>query len=573
MSPCGSEPYAYDDHDLDPVFRKPRAKARRSSRTRRLRELFVASECVPDPDDRRFSDPSWCTDPEYRRVLQYYLTWSRLLLAAAEAPYLPARRRRQLQFLAQLITEALAPVNFLPGNPAALRRGAATRGASLIRGSGNLLHDVVRRRGRPAKMTPGAYRMGEDLAATPGRVVYRNDLIELIQYEAQTAQVRQVPLLFVPAWVNKFYIYDLAPGRSLVEWAVRDGFTTFAVSLRDPRPEQTGLGLDEYLLQAPLRALEVVRDITGSAQAHLVGVCAGGLFAASAAAWLAAGSDTGVASLTLLMSALDYEDPEGGQRSSETEIEVLTRMLSNKQGLVDGRKISLLFDLLRPRETIWQPLVDGWLMGERPRPFDIWAWSEDGINVPEVLFRQTMRIAADNTLAQGRLRVGQRDIDLSAVTQDAFVVAGSRDHIIPWETVYRSARLLGGDVAFHLVPSGHVGGIINPPRPKADYLIGRDTLPPRPQDWLAHALPQGESWWTAWSRWLAPRSGPHVPGRTMGSTRYPAGPPAPGRYVLPTDGKNTGGPIRATAAGHGTRTAFSSAGAFGAKAGRRARRR
>lgn len=573
MSPCGSEPYAYDDHDVGSVSRARRLKARLPARVRRLRELFVESECVPDPDDRRFSDPSWSTDPQYRRALQYYLTCSRLVLAAAEAPYLPARRRRQLQFLAQNVTEALAPVNSLPGNPAALRRAATTRGVSLVRGSGNLLHDLVRRRGRPAKMPPGAYRMGEDLAATPGRVVYRNDLMELIQYEAQTTQVRQMPLLFVPAWVNKFYIYDLAPGRSLVEWAVRAGFTAFAVSLRDPRPEQTGLGLDEYLLQAPVRALDVVREITGAPGAHLVGVCAGGMFAASAAAWLAAGRDTGVASLTLLMSALDYADPEDDQGSSDTEIRLLTRMLSNKQGLVDGKKISLLFDLLRPRETVWQPLVSGWLLGERPQPFDIWAWSEDGINVPEALFRQTLRIAADNALAQGLLRVGQRDIDLSGVNQDAFVVAGARDHIIPWETVYRSARLLGGEVAFHLVPSGHVGGIINPPRPKADYLVGRGALPPRPQDWLAHALPQGESWWTAWSRWLDPRSGPYVPGRPLGSARYPAGAPAPGRYVLPADGGNTGGPIRTTASGRHSRTPSSPAGAFRAAAGRRARRR
>ncbi|MDT9684610.1 alpha/beta fold hydrolase [Streptomyces sp. TRM76323] len=545
MSPCGSEPYAYDDNDVGPASGNRRAKVLRRLRRGRPRQTSPAALWSPEPDDRRFSDPAWSSDPKYQRLLQYYLTWSRLTLAAAEAPYLPVRRRQQLQFLAQVVTEALAPVNFLPGNPAALRRAADTRGVSLVRGSGNLLHDVVRRRGRPAKMPPGAYRLGEDLAATPGRVVYRNELMELIQYEPQTAEVHQVPLLFVPAWVNKFYIYDLAPDRSLVEWAVREGFTVFAISLRDPEPDQAGLGLDEYLPQAPLRALDVVREITGAPRAHLVGVCAGGMFAASAAAWLAAGGEARVASLTLLMSALDYAGPDGREKSSEAEIDLLTRMLSNKRGLVDGKKISLLFDLLRPRETIWQPLVSGWLMGDRPQPFDIWAWSEDGIDVPDTLFKQTLRIAADNSLAQRRLRIDDRTIDLSAVTQDAFVVAGSRDHIIPWETVYRSARLLGGDVAFHLVPSGHVGGIISPPRPKADYLIGGDGLPPRPQDWLARAASQHESWWTAWSRWLGPRSGPRVPSRTTGSARYPARTPAPGRYVLPGDRGTAGGPTRA----------------------------
>ncbi|WP_073483047.1 PHA/PHB synthase family protein [Streptoalloteichus hindustanus] len=496
-----------------------------------IRELAPTADWGPDPDDQRFGDPAWSSVPGYRFVLQVYLTWRRLVLAGAEAPYLPARRRQQVQFLAQVLTEALAPTNVLPGNPAALRRALDTRGTSLVRGAGNLLDDLARRRGRPAKIAPGSYRLGENLAATPGRVVHRDDLVEVLQYEPQTAEVHQVPLLLVPAWVNKFYIYDLAPGRSLVEWAVRAGFTVFAISQRDPTPDQTDLGLDEYLSRVPLRALDVVREITGSERAHLVGVCAGGLLAAITAAWLTAGGEPGVASLTLLMSALDHTPPDGGDQPMAEEIAFLTRALSRGDGLVDGGRIGVLFDLLRSRDTVWQPLVAGWLLGERPKPFDIWAWSEDGIDVPRVLFEQTLRIAADNALARGRLRVGGRPVDLSAVAQDAFVVAGLRDHIAPWETVYRSARLLGGDVAFHLVPSGHVGGIVNPPRPQADYRICADGLPPDPRVWSARATPRHESWWVAWSRWLAPRSGPRVPRRATGSARHPAGAPAPGEYA------------------------------------------
>ncbi|MBB5936236.1 PHA/PHB synthase family protein [Streptomyces zagrosensis] len=526
----GSLPYAYDDEDRPPMSRDGRTTMLRS-RWAWLRMLSLEDERTPDPADQRFTDPAWHSDSGYRRLLQHYLTWRELTLAVAETPYLPARRRQQVQFFAQVLTEALAPVNFLPGNPAALRRAATSRGASLIRGSGNLLHDLAYRRGRPAKMPPGTYHLGEDLAATPGRVVFRNELIEVIQYEAQTAQVHQIPLLLVPAWVNKFYIYDLAPGRSLAEWAVREGYTVFAISLRDPDPGQTTLGLDEYLLHAPLRALDVVLDITGSSQAHLVGVCAGGMFAASTAAWLAAEKEAGVASLTLLMSALDYTGPDGNEKSPDAEVRLLTRMLTNKNGLVDGTRISLLFDLLRSRETVWQPLVAGWLMGQRPQPFDIWAWSEDAIDVPSVLFDQTMRIAADNTLARGQLRIMERAIALSAVTQDAFVVAGLRDHIIPWETVYKSARLLGGDVSFHLVPSGHVGSIINPPRPQASYRTSTGTLPASPRDWSANSVSQQESWWEAWSRWLEHRSGPRVRSRPLGNSRYPAGALAPGHYV------------------------------------------
>lgn len=539
MSPCGSEPSSYED-DFGSAIGAWCGTALARARTAMSYVPSPVAGPGPDPDDRRFQDPVWRSDPYHRHLLQAYLAWSRLALAAAGTTYVPARRRRQAQLLTQVLTDALAPTNFLPANPAALRLARDTRGGSLVCGVGNFLDDVVRRGGRPTKVPPGAYRLGENLAATPGRVVYRNELVEVLQYEPQTAEVHRVPLLLIPAWVNKFYIFDLAPGRSLVEWAVRQGFIVFAISLREPAPDQSRLGLEEYFLRAPLCALEVVREITAEPRAHLVGVCAGGMLAASTAAWFAAAKEAGAASLTLLASALDYAPSESAGNSmgtgrpakaSAAELRLLTSLLSNRRGLVDGRKVSLLFDLLRAQDTIWQPLTSGWLLGERPRPFDIWAWSEDVIDVPRDLFGQTLRLARDNTLAGGRLRIGERLIDLSAIAQDAFVVAGVRDHIISWETVYRGARLLGGDVAFHLVPSGHVGSIINPPRPGATYRTDRGALPTDPLDWTARCHTERESWWVAWARWLAARSGSRVPGRAPGSARYPAGTPAPGRYV------------------------------------------
>ncbi|MBW4717216.1 PHA/PHB synthase family protein [Saccharothrix obliqua] len=491
----------------------------------------MAMSYEPDPDDRRFDDPVWNSVIGYRLLLRGYLVWRRNVLDAAQSRFVPVWHRRQLRFLAQVCTDALAPTNFPLGNPAVLRRAAATRGASLVRGAGHALEDLVRRRGRPAKMPSGSYRLGVDLAATPGRVVHRDDLVEVIQYAARTPEVHRVPLLLIPAWVNKFYIYDLAPGRSLVEWAVRRGFTVFAVSQRDPGPEHADLGMDDYFRRVPLRALDVVREVTGTASAHLVGVCAGGLLAAGAAAWLAAGGERGAASLTLLMSALDHPSPPERDPWQDAEIGLLTRLLTNHAGLVDGGRIGLLFDLLRSRDTVWGPLVAGWFLGERPRPFDIWAWSEDGIDVPRALFEQTLRIAADNTLARGRLRLQGRPVDLAAVAQDAFVVAGVRDHIVPWETVYHSARLLGGDVDFHLVPSGHVGGIVNPPRPGAAHRVGDGPLPADPDVWSARATTRSESWWEAWTRWLADRSDGLVPARDPGSARHPATDPAPGQHV------------------------------------------
>ncbi len=496
-----------------------------------FRDLPAAFGAGPDPGDERFQDAAW-KSPGYRYLLRTYLVWRRLVLASAEAPFLSARRRQQSRFLAEVVTEAAAPANTLVGNPAALRRVVATRGASVARGTVNFLDDVVRRGGRPAKMSPGAYRLGVNLAATPGRVVHRDDLMEVLQYEPQTAEVHRVPLLLIPAWVNKYYIYDLAPGRSLVEWAVRRGFTVFAVSQRNPLPHHAEIGLDEYFRRVPLRALDVAREITGSPGAHLVGVCAGGVLAASLAARLEATGEPGAASLTLLMSALDHPSSDDDQDQwSELEIKLLTGVLSRGDGLVDADRISLLFDLLRSRDTVWQPSISGWLLGERPQPFDIWAWSEDGVDVPRVLFEQTLRMSVDNALARGRLRIGGQPVDLAAATQDAFVVAGVRDHIVPWQTVYRSARLLGGDVAFHLVPSGHVGSIISPPRPRAAYRRGPSPLPGDPSAWSTGSVSRQESWWQAWTRWLAPRSGPLVPAAAVGSARHPAGASAPGEHV------------------------------------------
>ncbi|WP_414942530.1 PHA/PHB synthase family protein [Amycolatopsis sp. cmx-11-51] len=520
------DPEQHTQDESKPPVPPPNAGARRW-----YRELLKAVEAGPDPGDERFRDTAW-NSPGYRILLRGYLVWRRLVLASAEVPFVPAWRRPQARLLAELVAEASAPANTFIGNPAALRRVVTTRGASLVRGTSNFLDDVVHRGGRPAKMPTGAYRLGTNLATTPGWVVYRDDLMEVLQYEPRTTEVRQVPLLLIPAWVNKFYIFDLAPGRSLVEWAVREGFTVFAVSQRNPLPHHEQTGLDEYFQRVPLRALDVAREITGSSEVHLTGVCAGGMLAASLAAWLGAAGESGAASLTLLVSALDHLSPEDGvNRWSDLEIKLLTRVLANREGLVDAGRISLLFDLLRSRDTLWQPSISGWLMGDRPEPFDIWAWSEDGVSVPRVLFEQTLRLSIDNTLARGRLRLAGRPVDLAAATQDAFVVAGVRDHIVPWQTVCRGAGLLGGDVAFHLVPSGHVGSIISPPRPKAAYRTGPTPLPDDPSEWWADSVPQQESWWQAWTRWLAPRSGPFVPARAAGSARHPAGGPAPGQHV------------------------------------------
>ncbi|MFE6334347.1 PHA/PHB synthase family protein [Streptomyces sp. NPDC057798] len=476
-----------------------------------------------------------CTLP-WRLLSRGHALLRHQLLTAADSPLLPDARRAQLRFVAQLVADASAPANYLLTNPDALRLAVSSRGASVVRGTSNFLDDVCRRNGRPAKMRPGHFRLGVTLAATPGKVVHRNAFMELLQYEPQTPTVRTVPLLLIPAWVNKYYIYDLAPGRSLVEFAVRSGYNVFCLSLRDPRSGEALPDLDTYLTHCLVPALDVVRDITATSRAHLVGVCAGGLLAVALAAWLKEKGQPPAASLSLLNTALTAPGPAGTGpfpgSASPREIMALSWLLARDRHLISGRRLGLLFDLLRGDATVWGPLIDGWLFGERAPGFDLLAWSEDTIDMPRAVFEQTLRLATEDTLAKNRLTLADTPVRPSAVlAADTFVVAAERDHLVPWDIVYRSARLLGDDCTFRLVPSGHMGAIVSPPRPGAQHLACTGPLPLASTDWLRTAELREESWWEDWSRWLECRSGPLVPARASGNRRHPPGTNAPGRYA------------------------------------------
>ncbi|QKW49923.1 PHA/PHB synthase family protein [Streptomyces buecherae] len=533
MSPCDPGINPYEELGAEP--RSGRAVPNQPSAV--PRRLLTAPQALRQQEaDARFVDPAWEEWLPWALLRWGYQSGRRAVLAAADIPGLPAARRRQVRFLARTLTDALAPTNFPGSNPAGLRRAVATRGASTLRGIGNMVEDLVQRGGRPAKMPPDSFRIGVDLAATPGQVVHRNGLMELLQYAPQTDTVHEVPLLLLPAWVNKYYIYDLAPGRSLVEWAVRQGYTVFCVSLRDPGEARVESSLDGYFSKGVLPALDAVREITGMPRAHLVGVCAGGLLASALAAWLDGAGEPGAASLTLLMTALALPDGDGDAPSpagvTRAELTAISWMLARDRHLIDGRRLSLLFDLLRGDATVWEPLVKGWILGERPPAFDLLAWSEDTIDVPRELFQETLGLTADGCLTGGRLRLAGRSVSLYEITADAFVVAGTRDHLAPWDAVYRSAHLLGGRTAFHLVPSGHMGGIVNPPRPTARHLSAGFALPGRSAAWLDTATAKNASWWQSWTEWLAERSGGQVPAREPGSARHVAGQPAPGRNAM-----------------------------------------
>jgi polyhydroxyalkanoate synthase len=505
-----------------------------------------AEPVVPVPaGDKRFADPAWQDNPLFAAIRQAYLATCQLaddLLAVpgdpdgggdqgAGSPVTGAKAR----LAADLMLAALAPTNFLLTNPAAVKRAFETGGASVLAGARNFLGDLARNQGRPRQVDTRPFRIGTSLAATPGKVVYRNDLIELIQYAPQTPKVRRVPMLASPPWINKYYIMDLAPGRSFLEWAVRHERTVFAISYRNPDASMRAVTMDDYLVSGPLAALDVIGDITGSDRIDVTGLCLGGALAGMLAAYLAATGDDRLGSLTLLNTMLDYSRPGVlGTFTDERTVAVLERQM-NARGYLDGGQMSAAFDLLRPNDLIFSYVVSGWLMGQQPPPFDLLAWNCDSTRMPAAMHSAYLRsLYLRNDLARGRLRLAGQRLALGKVSSDAYVVGAVNDHIVPWMASYQATRLLGGNVRYVLSSGGHVAGIVNPPGPKAWYEASApgDRNPRDADSWRAGTARQAASWWQDWTRWAGERAGDLVRPPRMGSKRYPAAQDAPGEYVL-----------------------------------------
>jgi polyhydroxyalkanoate synthase len=413
-----------------------------------------------------------------------------------------------------------------------VKRAFDTAGASVLAGARNFADDMAHNRGRPQQVDRRPFRLGENLAATPGKVVFRNELMELIQYAPQTPKVHAIPLLASPPWINKYYIMDLAPGRSFLEWAVQHGHTVFAISYRNPGPEMRDVSLEDYLLDGPRAALDVITDITGADQIDIVGLCLGGALTAMLAAYLAGRGDQRINSLTLLNTMLDYSRPGVlGAFTDEQTVARLERQMAER-GVLDGAQMAGTFDLLRANDLIFSYVVSGWLMGQRPPAFDILAWNADSTRLPAAMHSFYLRsLYLHNELARGQLTLAGRRLALSDIKNDTYVVAAINDHIVPWEASYQATRLLGGDVRYVLSSGGHIAGIVNPPGPKARYEAA-EKYPPSPEKWRSSASETAGSWWEDWARWSAKRAGPRrATPPPMGSDRYPPVGDAPGNYV------------------------------------------
>jgi polyhydroxyalkanoate synthase subunit PhaC len=500
------------------------------------RELLAivmgTSKVAADPRDRRFSHAVWQQSGYYRRLMQGFLAWRDMLNRVLDRADTTSDDRERARFVLQLFTETFAPTNSLLGNPGALQRLTETRGKSLLYGLQNFVDDLTNNYGMPRQVDERKFQVGRNLATTAGAVVYRGDVFELIQYTAQTGRVHRRPLLIVPPQINKYYATDLAPGRSFAEYAVQQGVQTFCISWRNPTAAQRDWNMETYL-SACKQAITVACEITGADRVNAMAACAGGFTLATLLGHLAATGEDRVASATLLVTVLDTSAPTLlGQFASKSAV-AATIEKSRRAGVLEGSEMARVFAWLRPNDLVWLFVANNWVMGNRPPAFDILYWNSDTTRLPAEFHADLLRMFMDNPLkSPGKIAVLGTPIDMSKVAVPAYVVAGITDHITPWQACYQSKNILRGRLDFVLSSSGHIQSIVNPPtNPKAKYFLN-PASPEDPEAWLAGAREQAGSWWSHWSEWYRQHGGGEVAAPAApGSAQFPAGDPAPGRYV------------------------------------------
>jgi polyhydroxyalkanoate synthase len=496
--------------------------------------LAGSSEVQPAPGDKRFQDEAWKHNPMLRICMQGYLSWTRALGSVVDQVPLADRNRERARFAVSMLTEALSPTNTLLGNPAALKKVVETGGGSIARGLQNMLADLATNKGMPAQVDKGKFKVGENLATTPGAVVFRNPVLELIQYAPTTEQVHARPQIIVPPQINKFYVFDMAPGKSIVEFLVGSGFQVFAVSWRNPGPEHADWDMDTYVA-ALLEAIDAVRDISGAEDVNLHGACSGAMTMASLMGYLAARKLPLVHAATMMVAVLDSREESQLGLLALPQAIALARQTSAAKGVIEGHEMSRVFAWMRPNDLVWNYWVNNYLMGNPPPAFDILYWSNDTTRLPARFHARLMDIFTDHLLTTpGSMKVLDTPVDLSQVSCDTYVLAGISDHITPWKGVFNTSRAFGGHSEFVLSSSGHVQSLINPPgNAKAKYFVNPDGEGKTADAWLAGAHGAQGSWWEHWRSWLNVRSGELVAApEALGNGKHPPLEAAPGRYVL-----------------------------------------
>jgi len=492
------------------------------------------SELEPDRRDRRFKDETWHKNPIYKRGLQSWLAMRKELKGWIEDSGATEPDKVRANFMLDIIIDSLAPTNTLLGNPAAMKKLYETGGTSVLRGLKNAYSDLRNNGGMPSQVDGRPFKVGENIANSKGAVVYKDEMLELIQYQPTTDQVYKIPIMIIPPQINKFYANDLAPNKSIVRFLTSRGYQVFAVSWRNPTRQHSHWGLSNYV-QALIDATDVVKKVSKSARINVSGACSGGITTALFLSELAARGDNRINCYSLMVCVLDGKksDSEVGLFVTDSAIE-MARKHSAKKGILSGDELARSFAWMRPNDLIWNYVVNNYLLGEDPPPFDVLFWNNDTTNLPAQLHSDYLDIFSDKRFRPDTMvEFMGHMVDLQSVTQDGFMVAGVTDHITPWKACYRNVHLFGGEIDFVLSSSGHIQSLLNPPgNPKAKY-FNNPEFPATPDEWVGGAQQIEGSWWPRWDEWLSERSGEMKKSpRSLGTKAYPPLSKAPGTYVF-----------------------------------------
>ncbi len=502
------------------------------------RMMGMESETVIDapPSDRRFKDDAWRDNEVFDFIKQSYLLSARYVHdVVKQVDGLDTKTAQKVDFYSRQFTDAMSPSNFLLTNPEVLRKTAETGGENLLKGLNNLLNDLEQGKGKlRIKMTDtDAFRVGENIGVSPGKVVYQNDLMQLIQYTPSTETVLKRPLLIAPPWINKFYILDLRPKNSFVRWAVSQGHTVFVISWVNPDGKLSEKGFEDYMTEGYLAALDAIEAATGQREVNAIGYCLGGTLLGCTLAYMAAKGDDRIKSATFFVSMLDFaEAGELGVFIDEEQLRALEGKMS-KRGYLEGSEMATTFNMLRANDLIWSFVVNNYLLGNEPFPFDLLYWNSDSTRMPAKMHSFYLRkMYQENLLAkQGGITLNGVPIDLGKIKTPAYFLSTREDHIAPWKSTYRGTQLLGGKKRFVLAASGHIAGVVNPPESgKYSHWVGT-ALPPDPEAWFHGATEIAGSWWPDWQRWVTALGKEQVPARVPGDGKLTSIEDAPGSYV------------------------------------------
>ncbi len=488
---------------------------------------------VPSAQDKRFKAPEWSQALYFDYIKQNYLLVNELYDSVVNSVDLDEKTKKKLSFYTRQYLDAMAPSNFFATNPEAIKQTNASNGESVLTGFKNMLNDMAK--GEITQTETSAFELGKNLAATPGSVIFENELIQLIQYRPTTKKVHKIPLLIIPPWINKYYILDLRPENSFVKYIVDQGYTTFMVSWKNPNSSMREIGFEEYIELGSAKAIQVVQDITKSKKINALGYCLGGTLLSMTLAIACAKKEVPVQSATFLAAMVDFSDiGPMGDIVDEALINKLEKGEIKEYGMMRGKVMMHAFNAIRANDLIWGYVANNYLMGKKPEAFDILYWNGDSTNLPARMYMYYLRhIIFENKLSRkNALRIGGISIDISKIDLPAFVIGTNEDHISPAVTTFTTTELLSGPVEYVLGGSGHVMGIVNPPARKKYYYLAQGKADHGFDEWKKTSKQFEGSWWPTWIKWLTKHSGPLATApKKPGSAKYKIIEPAPGRYV------------------------------------------